>query len=304
MPVYFFSGKENYLKKQEIRKIAEQIECPELNVMEFHEPCPELYDFIYTAPFIGCRKVVVLYYFPEQEEFLAAAKGLPKFTDIYIISGDFPDHRKKVVKELTALTETREFKKISEDLLFKCISSRLQRLGFPSQEIQKQKDILMDAFRGYSQCADMDLEVVQKHVQMIAFSGSLTPETIRIFAPDSSDYKAFRLATMLLSGEKTCVDFAGRLVEQGEKPIGMLSLIAYQIRICIKAVLFREENYLSLIGIKSFQLFKDFEKYSAADYVRVYEVLMEGIRRIKKGEKSSAVLTDCIMSALAILKEE
>ena len=31
MPIFYFSGKENYLKKQEIEKIAMNMECPELN---------------------------------------------------------------------------------------------------------------------------------------------------------------------------------------------------------------------------------------------------------------------------------
>lgn len=303
MPVYYFSGKENYLKKQEIRKVTDQIEAPELNVMEFHEPCEELYSFICTMPFIGDKKVGILHYFPEQDEFLSAVKSLPDFTDLYIISKDIPDHRKKVVKELSGLVITKEFKKISEDLLFKCISSRLQRYGYSADTVEGLKEVFMDAFRGYTHFADMDLEVVQKHVLMIAYSGALTPETIQTFAPESSNYRAFILSTMLLSNDSGCLSFAQGLLEQGEQPIGILSLVAYQIRICYKAILFSDENYSSLIGIRKYQLYEHYHTYTAKQYRDIYCNLMEGIRRIKKGEDASAVITNCLTLALATLKE-
>lgn len=303
MSVFYFSGKENYLKKQELRKIIDQIECPEMNVMEFYEPVPELYDFACTAPFIGTKKVGILHYYPEQEEFLSAVKDLPDFTDLYIIAKELPDHRKKVVKELSSIMVEREFKKIDDELLFKCIASRLHRYGYSLETISELREVLMDSFRGYSLFADMDLEVVQKHVQMIAFSGALTPETIQMFAPESSDYRAFRLSNMLLSKDPECIRFAKELLEQGEQPIGILSLVAYQIRICYKASLFQDENYCTLIGIRKYQLFDDFQAYMPQKYVEVYSLLMEGIRRVKKGEDASAVIADTLTDALAKLKE-
>ena len=162
----------------------------------------------------------------------------------------------------------------------------------------------MECFHGYILHADMDLEVVQKHVQMIAFSGALTPENIRTFAPDSSDYRAYKLSNMLLSKNASCVSFARQLLEQGETAIGIFSLVAYQLRVCYKAVLFREENYLSLIGIRDYQLYKRFADYRAGTYKAIYSVFMDGIRRVKKGEDVNAIMTDCLMNALAILKEE
>ena len=37
----------------------------------------------------------------------------------------------------------------------------------------------------------MDLDTVIIHVDMIGHSGELTPENIRAFAPENSNYKAF-----------------------------------------------------------------------------------------------------------------
>ena len=81
-------------------------------------------------------------------------------------------------------------------------------------------------------------------------------------------------------------------------------MIAYQIRICYKACLFSEENYLNLIGIRNYQLYKDFKNYTADTYKRVYHILMNGISRIKNGEKARATIADCMMESLDVLKEE
>lgn len=304
MPVFYFSGKENYLKKQEIKKISKDVECPELNVVGFHELSPELYDFVYTSPFVGTKKLAILYFFPEQEEFLSVVNDIPESTDIYILTSVLPDQRKKVVKQLMQLVETREFNKIDEQILYKCISSRLQRLGYTEKDVEAVKDVIMECFHGYILYADMDLEVVQKHVQMIAFSGALTPDNIRAFSPDSSDYRAFLLSNMLLSGDNTCIEFAHKLLKQGETAIGLFSLVAYQIRVCYKAVLFSGENFLSRIGIRNYQIYKNFADYDAKTYIKIYKLLMEGIRRIKKGEYAGAVMADSLTAALTFLKEE
>ena len=304
MPIFYFSGKENYLKKQEIEKIAKNMECPELNYLHFHEIDDAFYDFIFSFPFIGEKKIAVLHFFPDNEEFLSAAKELPEFTDIYIITAAIPDQRKKIIKELMSIVQKKEFEKINESLLYKCISSRLQRLGYEQREIEQVKGTLMECFHGYIMHHDIDLEIVQKHVQMIAFSGALTEENIRAFALDSADFRAYRLSNMLLSLDASCLDFAHKLLVQGETAIGLLSLVAYQIRVCYKACLFSDDNYLSLIGIRNYQLFNDFKKYKADTYKRVFQVLITGIKRVKKGEKQVSIMADCLMESLEILKEE
>lgn len=304
MAVYYFSGKENYLKKEELKKITAKNECPQINVTDFYESSPEIYDFIYGAPFVGDKKIGILHFIPDQEDFIKALKDLPDFTDLYILSSDFMDQRKKVIKELLQIVTEKKFEKINETLLYKCISSRLQRFGYKAAEVEQVKSTLMECFHSYSVSLDMDLGVVQKHVDMIGFSGTLTPETIRMFAPESSDFRAFRLSNMLLSQDHKCIEFANQLLLHGDNAIGLLSLIAYQIRVCYKAVLFGNENYLGLIGIKNYQLYENFSKYRVEIYRKIYSVLMEGIRRIKLGECPESIMAECLTQSLAILKEE
>ena len=64
------------------------------------------------------------------------------------------------------------------------------------------------------------------------------------------------------------------------------------------------ENYKALIGVQGFQLFKDFNRYTAATYKKLINLFVSGINRIKKGEKGYAVLTDCLTASGIILKED
>ena len=301
MAVYYFSGYENYLKKKELKKITDKIECPELNVALFCEAGVELLDFLSSYSFVGDKKVCILRFFPEEKDICEALKELPDCTDVYIVPNSPPDRRKNIVKDILALAEEREFKKINDELLFKSISAMLQRFGFSESEVSAHKDVLVDAFAGYRMHAEMDLEEVQKHVKMIAYSGSLTSENIRTFAPDSFEHKAFKISSMLLEKDEGCLGFAKNLMEQGDSAIGLFSLIAYQIRVCYKAMLFKDERYLNLIGIREYQLYAGFRNYGADKYLKIYELLMQGIRRIKKGGKDEAVMADMLMAALAIL---
>ncbi len=300
--LYYFAGNEEYLKKKELEKIKNTVLCPELNVAEFGEPVPELYGFMETGPFVGDKKVCILYFFPEQAELLDVFRNLPGFLDVYIVARTFPDMRKKVSREIAALAEKREFEKIDERLLFRCITATLQRHGHTEEEIVAVGEELKAAFHAYVMYADMDLGIVQKHARMMGFCSRLTPESIRAFAPDGADLRAFRLSAMLLSGNRSCLDFARCLLDQGEQGIGILSLVAYQIRICYKAVLFKKEKYLSLIGISNYQLYKDFSAYEAKTYKEIYHILMEGIRRIKKGEEKLALVEECLLEALVVLE--
>ena len=307
MSLFYFSGKETFLKHKALRKITEVIDFPEMNIQQFSEYTDEILQFLELRPLLGEKKVCILYFFPDSEPFLSylEQQGIPDYTDVYIVVSVMPDMRKKTVKAVLKHATERTFDKVSEKQLYASIEARLNgKYHFPVEEIRKYQQLLMAAFRAYSMRADMDLEQVIKYVDQIGFSGSLSPETIQAYSPDSSDLRAFRLATLLLSGDSSCVEFGKRLLEDGEQPINIISLVLYQLRICYKAKLFSDENYKTLIGVQGFQLFKDFNRYTAATYKKLINLFVSGINRIKKGEKGYAVLTDCLTASGIILKED
>lgn len=306
MALYYFSGKETFLKKKALRKITEDVEFPEMNVQYFSEFTDEILQFLEQRPLIGEKKVCILYFFPDSERFLSYLKteGIPEYSDVYMVVQALPDMRKKMVKAILKLSTEKSFDKVTEKQLYASIEARLSgKYHFPVEEIRKHQQLLMAAFRAYTMHADMDLEQVIKYVDQIGYSGKISPETIQAFAPDSSDLRGYRLATLLLSGDTGCVEFGKKLLEDGEQPIGIISLILYQLRICYKAKLFSSENYKQFIGIQGFQLYKDFDRYSAIVYKRLIHLFVTGINRIKKGEAGCAVLVDCLSASNIILKE-
>lgn len=302
MALYYFSGQETYLKKAELKKAMAKVD--RMNVMECWEDKPEILDFIGSAPFFGNKKICILYFFPTQESLIKAIETMADAVDMYIVTREIPDQRKKATKQILRMAGAKEFPKISRDLLYKCISSRLKRYGYTDQQIEAAKSFLMEAFYSYELDSGMDLEIVQKHVEMIALCGDLSKENISIFAPQSAKLKAYKLSIMLLDQDEGCLDYARHLMEQGEQTIGILSFVLYQIRICYKAVLFMDEKYLSMIGIRNFQLYNNHMRYSVQMYKKVYGILLDGINRVKKGEKPYPVLMDTLADSLDILRQE
>ena len=299
--IYFMEGNERYLKKQEIVQAVGRLEVKDFCYQEFWQWNDDILEFIGIAPFIGDKKICVLYFFPENESLLHAT--IWEGTDIYIISETYPDRRKSVVNALLKKCTVKKYEKIHEDTLYKCIFSRLKGHGFSAEEIQAAEKELMQAFYPYFADPAMTLETVITHVDMIGYSGSLESESIRTYALDSSSLKGYRLATMILDQKEESIDYASRLLDQGESPIGLLSLVLFQIRICYKASLCRKGNYLSQIGIRSYQLYEKFLRYGIDVYVDLYGELQGAVNRLKSGEKNSkAVVSDTILYCLQIEK--
>ena len=299
--IFMMEGNERYLKKQEIAQAVNLLEVSDLCYQEFWEWDDAILEFIGIPPFIGDKKICVLYFFPENESFLKAS--IWEGTDIYIVTESYPDRRKSVVNALLKKCTVKKYEKIHEDTLDKCIFSRLKGHGFSAEEIQAAAEELMQAFYPYFADPVLTLDTVIMHVDMIGFSGSLESESIRAYALDGSSLKGYRLATMLLDQKEESINYASALLDQGESPIGLMSLVLFQIRICYKASLCRKGNYLSQIGIRNYQLYENFLRYGIDVYVDLYSELQGAVNRLKSGEKNSkAVVLDTIIHCLQIEK--
>ena len=301
--ILYMEGTERYLKLKEIKKAASLLADKDFCYQEFWTWDDSILEFISAPPFFGDKKICVLYFFPEDDRLLKAS--IWEGTDIYILTENMPDRRKNAVTQLLKAAEVKKYEKIHEDILYKCIFKRLQGHGYKPEEINAVEDSLMQAFYPYLVDYSINLDAVITHVDMIGYSDSLSTESIMAFALESGSLKGYRLANMVLDQKPECIDYAKKLLDQGESPIGMLSLVLYQIRVCYKATLCREGNYLAKIGIRSYQLYGEFLKYGPDKYKALYTELQDAVNRIKNGEKSSsAVVLDTIMRCLQIEKGE
>lgn len=303
--LYFFRGSEGYLKDQEIRKEREKLEDPEFCYQEYWEWTNDILEFVSTVSFLGDRKICVLHFFPDQDAFSKA--NFRDDVDVYIVTAEIPDTRKSSVKEILKKCITKDFDKISEKMMMKCIEKRLSsRFGFSKVEISAAKEELKRAFHPYLIELTYDLNAVILHVDMIGYAGNLESNTIQAFALESTSLKAYKLSNMMLDQDYSCLDFAKcLLVEQGESPILVISVMLFQIRVCYKASLYEKENYLSLIGIRNFQLYSEFRRYPVGVYAKLHHLLQDAVNRIKRGEKNTvAVVLETIMNCLLIERGE
>ena len=303
--LYFFRGAEGYLKEQEIKKAREKLEDPEFCYQEYWEWTNDILEFVSTVSFLGDRKICVLHFFPDQDAFSKA--NFRDDVDVYIVTAEIPDTRKSSVKEILKKCITKDFDKISEEMMMKCIEKRLSsRFGFSKVEISAAKEELKRAFHPYLIELTYDLNAVILHVDMIGYAGNLESNTIQAFALESTSLKAYKLSNMMLDQDYSCLDFAKcLLVEQGESPILVISVMLFQIRVCYKASLYEKENYLSLIGIRNFQLYSGFRRYPVGVYAKLHHLLQDAVNWIKRGEKNTvAVVLETIMSCLLIERGE
>lgn len=297
--LFYFTGTERFLMEKEIQKKKDALENPEVSCAEFREGREEeVVEFLTTFSFSPERKLCILRFFPTRTETVDTLVKESEDTDIIICTEELPDRRKKEVKFLLEKVEEKRFDKVSEESLLKSIRARLKNRGFRDEEIKKQETLLLEAFSGYFQDATLDLNDVQKHLQLIAMSGELSEENIRYFAPQSAKLKGYKLATMILEKDKDAVAFASSLLDQGENAIPVLASVLYQFRVCYKAVLFQKELYLNLIGIRNYQLFRDFKKYSLKQYKEMYRIANEAINDIKKGQDAKAALIIAVSTIL------
>ena len=65
MSLFYFSGKETFLKHKALRKITEVIYFPEMNIQQFSEYTDEILQFLELRPLLGEKKVCILYFFPD-----------------------------------------------------------------------------------------------------------------------------------------------------------------------------------------------------------------------------------------------
>ena len=120
MSLFYFSGKETFLKHKEIRKISETIEFPEMNIQYFSEYSDEILQYLEVRPLLGEKKICILYFFPDSEQFLSylSTEGIPDYADVYIVVSVMPDMRKKTVKAVLKHATERTFDKVSEKQLY------------------------------------------------------------------------------------------------------------------------------------------------------------------------------------------
>lgn len=296
--IVLMEGEEKYLKMKAIHKEKEKLEDKELCFREYWEWSPNILDYIESAPFLGERKICVLYFMPEVADLLSA--DIWDGTEIYIIPKEMPDTRKAVVKEILDRCQKKQFEKVSKELLYKSVRKRLESHGIPGQEIEKYQDQLERAFAPYYTEREYDLFSVIQRVDMMGFAGNLNEQVIQEYGLEGMNLKAYKLATMILDQRKESMAYARDLLKEGESPIGILSLVQYQIRVCWKASLYEDD--LLKIGIRRYQIYASYDRYSEKTYKQLYEILQDGITRIKNGERAEVVVIDCVWNCIETLK--
>lgn len=250
-PCYLLTGEETYLISQTVSKIEAALELGELR--DFNMEQLEAADIDSTtlaaavaqAPWLAGRRLVVVRGLnPRTDNQKTAGKVAAGSTDLWeqlplIIAALSPavclvlcvngsvDKRTKVVKAAASMGKLVEFPYLRGRELEQWILQRGNELGL-SWEGGALSYLIQRTGQGLAQ---LELEL-QKLAAYTEGTGLVRRREIELLVPESRESRVFALTDAVLAkNREQALYVLEELLRQGEKPIALVGLLAYQVRV-------------------------------------------------------------------------
>lgn len=294
--IHILTGKEKYLSDHEAEKLAG-------NGMKFSDFNREVYENIDVLPiFEDAQKILVTpEKLPTDEKFMSLLKeGTPSFTTLVIVPAKL-DKRTKAYALAKKKGYIKEFDKVSREKLEALLCRLIQK---NNGKIRKeQMNHLIDR-SGYLVDEEVDLYQMKIWCKQICFAAEVvTNESIDTFVPESDQTSVFAMSGYILSGNgKAAMKLAGRLIEEKESPIRLLSLLLRSFRLGYKRQMYPELNdkeAAKKIGVTTYQLLA-VKEISPEKIGACMDIVEKAIAGIKTGNPASLVF----LTALSDMIEE
>ena len=212
------------------------------------------------------------------------------------------DGRMEIIKCLKNMDAIKEYEKLGVDGAYAFMKYRLvMKYKIPEEQVDRYRKNLYSRLSGYEADESYDMYRVMKYTDMLGRNGELSAESINFFMPETILQKSYKLSDMLFKGEvKKMLELARGLMEKGEQPINLLSLILSQVRICYKASLYPEMNrkeILEMLGIRSIQLNEAYSKFPQNTWAKVYAAIQGGVNELKNGKDTDSTVAMALIKA-------
>lgn len=290
--VKLFYGEEPYLIESEIRKAKNGL--TDLNIHEYAELGPEVFEQAIHYPFFSERQVILVR--PEKlnvcENLISYIKKPTEFTDLLIVPRVI-DKRTTTFQALKKAGLVVECNKVTETILQKFILGMIKKEGCKIKE-DNYKYFIERC--GYLNDSEVTLYVIETYIRQLCVdvvSGEITRDSIDTFVKKSLLQSTFDLTRVLLSrNAEKLYEMATKFIEDGESPIGMLSLILRVFRIAYKGALYGDESPQEIgkmVGVPFYQI-KDAMKYNPKCVSLALDILQKGVNDIKNGRAPGNVI--------------
>ena len=331
-PLYVFWGHENYLIENSIKMlkakvVGEGYEAFNYVVLDATETTVDhVLESAETLPLFAERKVVLIKNVPyfqktkngltakEEEKFLHYLSSPSPSSIIILHSAGDLDKRRKVYKAAQKSGKIVDFNKFNDVDFAKWVTKRFKSEGVTIDGASLRYFVEMIGYLGKN--SDKTLYQVNSEIdKLIHFSreeGFVTRDHIDKVIEKSFETNIFELLDALSAGNvKTGLHSVHELLESGEVPLKIISMISRQFRMIYKTKALQSEGHsgtsiASKLGTPSFVVNKNTNFGRRMTFDQLGEIIGDCIkyeRMIKTGKMSQEIaLETLIVEIIAVLK--
>lgn len=267
---------------------------------------------IETTPFLGSKRMIVIYNFLSQnkkeelgEEMIKLIDKVPEESFVIFYEGDTADKRTRLFKKLNIPGRSQEFKPIPPYQLSKWIKNRIKEL---------KGSITDDAVTELSVLISSNLWQLEQELQKLVLykhgtDNAITSDDVKEFVHGSISSNIFKMIDYL--GQKKTSLAAEELTylkQSGNNEIYLLSMIVYQFRNLIQARdilnqggsqydLSKRAKLHPFVAAKSL---KQADNFTLDELKAIYQKLMEMDIGMKTGRLDPSIALDTFVVAVGI----
>lgn len=292
-------GDEPYIIEKWIQKQGSN--SNEWNTSYFEELTEEVFDLAKQYPFMSYKRVIVVKIktLGNNEAFLSYLENPLDSTDLILVPQTI-DKRSNVYKRCKKLNLLKECNKLNDALLRKFVGNLVQlQNGIISEEMY----LYFIQRIGYFSDERVTLyDVVNAIKQLLFSSKEVTEEIISTLVEESFHEKTYVLTKYLFQKDtKQLFYHLERFLQEGESPIGMLSLVLRNFRILYKKYLYADQKDISnQLGISSYQL-NQIGFCNKIQAENAIQLLQNGVNMIKNGNDGRIVMISVLSKIVTIL---
>jgi DNA polymerase-3 subunit delta len=271
-PCYLLWGEEEHLLRLTVAKIEEALALGDLRDLNYERLDAQEVDggrlesAVCAFPWLAPRRLVVLTGLklagtdkgagtreeenkvageePEgttsrlERELLDLLGRLPATTCLVLVASGPVDIRRRLVKAVAKAGVVQEFPRLKGQELERWLKERGQKLGLKWE--RGAAELL--AARGEGGLVQLEQEL-KKLAAYTEPSGVVRREDVELLVPEAKSARVFDLIDAVLAGEsERALHLLSRLLEQGETPLGLVALLARQVRLIMAAKEAREKG--------------------------------------------------------------
>lgn len=309
MSILLLLGNEPEKVKRHISRLTEEVNLPEMNILQVDGPIADenTIEFCYTSPLMSAQKLFIVKYdkLTTDPILQRILESNPSITTICVVAADI-DKRSKISKLLKA--NTIKCNKFSLQEITKYINNTIEKQNLSATDEIIQEFILRT---GYFENDTISFITLRNQLEQLCnylvatHSKTVTMDIVDRLLPFTATTGIWKLLEVLEAGNsKLLFDSAHYLIHEDSNAIGIMSALAYNIRIAFKASFFGDISPYEIakrLGVYNINS-NPFLHYNSKKLSLMIDIIQDGIKSIKNGSNQMMILDIVLAKLLYVCK--